>query len=176
MPALQVSRPDLNGVLRDSGCGTTGGARRHRTRSLLVAGQMALSVVLLIGAGLLIESFRHVQRVKPGFDPQQRAHDAVSLPPARYPDDARRTQFVRETLERHRGAARCAVRGGVAGTSDECRGDGAVPGRRAGGRPVSQRPLAEWKAITPGYFQTMGIPLCADAPSPGATMRARRRG
>ena len=86
MPALQVTRPDLNSVMRDSGWGTTGGAGRHRARSLLVAGQMALSIVLLIGAGLLLESFRRLQTVSGGFDPNHALTMRVSLPPARYPD------------------------------------------------------------------------------------------
>ena len=68
MPALQVARPRLVEVLRDNGRGNTGGAAKFRLRSLLVIGQMALSIVLLVGACLLLESFRQLQAVNPGFD------------------------------------------------------------------------------------------------------------
>jgi putative ABC transport system permease protein len=158
-PALQASRPDLNGVLRDSGWGTTGGARRHRTRSLLVAGQIALSVVLLIAAGLFVESFRQLQRVKPGFDPSHALTMRIFLPAARYSDDGRRTQFVRQTLERIEalpGVRFAAASLGIPmsiGVVAPFLADGQPP------TPLSQRPLGEWKAITPAYFHTMGVPI-----------------
>ena len=103
IPALEISRPDLNRVLRDGGRGTTGAARRQGTRSLLMAGQMALSIVLLIGAGLLLESFRSLQNVDPGFDPHHGFTMRVSLPPAKYPDDARRWQFFHDVVARLEG-------------------------------------------------------------------------
>jgi putative ABC transport system permease protein len=159
MPALQSSRPDLNAVLRDSGWGTTAGARRHHLRSILVAGQMALSVMLLIGAGLLIESFREVRGVKPGFDPRNALTMSVSLPPARYPDDARRTQFVQALLVRMHalpGVRFAAVSLGIpmnVAVMAPFLAEGQPP------TPFVERPLGDWKAITPEYFQTMGIPL-----------------
>jgi putative ABC transport system permease protein len=159
MPALHASSPDLNGVLRDSGWGTTGGAARHRTRSALVVGQMALSVVLLIGAGLLVESFRQLQRVNPGFDPHHALTMRISLPPARYPDDTRRTQFIRATLERLE--ALPGVRSAAASLGIPM-SIGVVAPFLAEGQPaipLSQRSLGEWKAISPAYFQTMGVPL-----------------
>ncbi|HEY0419397.1 MAG TPA: ABC transporter permease [Acetobacteraceae bacterium] len=159
MPALQASRPDLNTVLRDSGWGTIGGAGRHRTRSLLVTGQIALSVVLLIAAGLLIESFRSLEGVNPGFDPHNGLTMRISMPPARYPDDARRTRFVHDTLDRIE--ALPGVRSATASLGIPMSvwvmapflAEGQAPA------PLAQRPLAEWRAITPGFFQTLGIPL-----------------
>ena len=159
VPALQFSRPDLNAVLRDSGWGTTGGASRHRTRSILVAAQMALSVVLLIGAGLLIESFRQLQTVRTGFDPQHALTMRVSLPPARYPDDARRVPFIHQLLDH------LASLPGVTSSSASLGlplSIGAMAPFLAEGQPaipMGQRPLGVWGAITPGYFQTLGIPL-----------------
>jgi predicted permease len=159
MPALQVSRPDLNGVLRDSGWGTTAGSGRHRTRSLLVAGQTALSVVLLIGAGLLIESFRQLQTVNPGFDPRHALTMRVSLPPARYPDDARRAQFIREVIghvETIPGVSSVSASLGLPLVQN------VMAPYLADGQPVvpmGQRPLATWNAISPDYFKTLGIPL-----------------
>jgi len=159
MPALEVSRPDLNAVLRDGGWGTTGGARRQLTRSLLVAGQMALSIVLLIGAGLLIESFRQLQAIHLGFDPHHGLTMGVSLPPARYPDDARRAQFIRQVLDRLAGVPGVSSAAASVGLPLAI---GVVAPYLAEGEPVvpiSRRPLAVWSAITPDYFQTLGIPL-----------------
>ena len=174
-PALQASRPDLNGVLRDSGWGTTGGARRHRTRSLLVAGQIALSVVLLIAAGLFVESFRQLQRVKPGFDPSHALTMRISLPAARYSDDGRRTQFVRADAGAHRGAAGCAVRSGVAGYSDEHRSGRAIPGRRSAAdaalAAAARRVEGDHARLFPDDGSSRSF---AAARSPGPTMTVRR--
>src|SRR5450432_114492 len=159
MPALQVSRPNLNGILRDGGWGTTGGTGRHGTRSLLVAGQMALSIVLLIGAGLLIESFRQLQNVDPGFNPHRALMARVALPPSKYPDTARRTQFLRAVVER------LETSPGVTTASGELSiplGVGVFSPVLADGQPnvpPGQRPLSAWNSITPGFFKTMGIPL-----------------
>ena len=159
MPALQVSRPDLNAVLRDGGWGTTGGARRQRTRSLLVAGQMALSIVLLIGAGLLVESFRQLQTVNPGFDPRHALTMGISLPPARYPDDARRTQFLRDVVGRMQALPGVTSASASLGLPLSI---SVMAPFLAEGQPavaMGQRPLAQWNATTPDYFRTLGIPL-----------------
>jgi hypothetical protein len=103
VPAMQASRPDWNGVLRDGGRGTTGGSRGHRLRSLLVTAQMALSIVLLIGAGLLLQSFRQVRSVKLGFDPHHTLTARLAIQPARYPDGPRRALFVRRIEQSLRG-------------------------------------------------------------------------
>ncbi len=66
-PSLQLSRPNLGGTLSDEGRGSTGSRRRNRVRSVLVAAQVALSMVLLIGSGLLIRSFMRLRMVDPGF-------------------------------------------------------------------------------------------------------------
>ena len=158
LPALQASRPDLNAVLRDAGRGAAAG-RRPRARRFLVAGQMALSVVLLIAAGLLIESFRRLEQVQPGFDPRNAMTMRIALPPARYPDDARRTQFLRETLDRVEALPGVKSASGSLGIPMDSwvrtpflpEGEPLVP--------IPRRPLAEWMAITPGYFQALGIPL-----------------
>jgi putative ABC transport system permease protein len=159
LPALQVSRPDLNAVLRDSGWGTTGGARRHRMRNYLVAGQMALSIVLLVGAGLLIESFRHLQSVRLGFDPHHGLTMRVSIPAARYGDDPHRARFVRALLGRVQ--ALPGVESATASLGLPL-AVGVMAPFLADGQPVvptGSRPVAVWNGIAPDYFKTLGIPL-----------------
>jgi predicted permease len=159
IPALEISRPDLNRILRGSGRGTTGAARRQGTRSLFMAGQMALSIILLIGAGLLLESFRSLQNVNPGFDPHHGFTMQVSLPPAKYPDDIRRWQFFHDVL------ARLESLPGVSSASASLAlplATAVMAPFLAEGQPVvamGQRPLAAWNAIAPDYFKTLGIPL-----------------
>jgi len=158
-PALQVSQPDLNSVLRDSGWGTTGGGGRHRTRSLLVTGQMALSIVLLIGGGLLLESFRNLQAVNPGFNPHHALTMNVTPPPAKYPAGAKRAQFFREVVQRLSGVP--GVHSATASFSNPM-GLRVFSPILADGQPVlpmAQRPLAIWNGITPGFFETFGVPL-----------------
>jgi putative ABC transport system permease protein len=159
IPAFHASHPDLAGVLREGAWGTTSGARRHRLRGILVAAQMALSVVLLIGAGLLVESFWRLHNVNPGFDPARALTMNVSLPAAAYPDDPRRTAFVRDVLARLE--ALPGVRSATASVGLPM-AIGVMAPFLAEGQPIvsiGERPLGEWKAITPAYFATMGIPL-----------------
>ncbi len=156
---MQVARPNLVNVLRDGGRGNTGGGVRMRARGLLVSGQMALSVVLLIGASLLLESFRQVQAVKPGFDPSHALTMRIAMPPARYPDDGRRAAFLHEVTGRLE--ALPGVRS-VAASMGLPLGIGAMAPFLAEGQPdaaIAQRPLGVWCAVTPAYFRTLGIPI-----------------
>src|SRR5262249_20284690 len=98
VPALQVSRPDLNAILRSEGRGATGG-RRHRTlRTLLVVSQVALSMVLLIGSGLLLRNFLQLRAESPGFDASRLLTMGITLPPSRYANIAQVTAFTDELL------------------------------------------------------------------------------
>ena len=80
VPALQLSKPDLNTVLRAEGRGSSGNRRRNNARNILVVSQVALSMVLLVGAGLLIRSFIRLQTATPGFDPKNVLSMRISLP------------------------------------------------------------------------------------------------
>ena len=159
IPALQVSRPDLNDILRDAGRGSTGGGARHRLRGVLVIAQIGLSVVLLIGAGLLIESFHRVQDLKLGFDPRHTLTARLTFSPGRYPDGPRRFEFVHELMRRFENEA------GVSSVAVSQTVPTAFPVLSpvlAEGQPfvvLGQRPLAQWCGAAPGYFRTMGIPL-----------------
>src|ERR1043165_2877050 len=87
-PAIQVSRPDLTDALKESGRATAG-LRRNRLRSALVVTEVALSLVLLIGAGLMIRSFAKLNQVDPGFNPDRVYTMGVALLPSKYPADER---------------------------------------------------------------------------------------
>ncbi|MEO8372891.1 MAG: ABC transporter permease, partial [Candidatus Solibacter sp.] len=159
VPALEASRPNLIGVLRDSGWGTTGGAHRRRLRSLLVAGQMGLSIVLLIGAGLLLESFRRVSNVNLGFDTDHTLTARIALPPGKYPDGPKRAQFVHAIEQRvaqmpgvTAAAVSQSVPLGQVVLSPVLAEDQPIV-------PVGLRPLAQWNGATPDFFRVMGIPL-----------------
>ncbi|MGD0402545.1 MAG: ABC transporter permease [Candidatus Acidiferrales bacterium] len=98
-PSLQLSRPDLGGTLSDEGRNSTGSRRRNRARSILVAAQVALSMVLLIGSGLLIRSFMRLRKVDPGFGAKNTLTAKTFLPPSSYPQPADRIAFYRSALQ-----------------------------------------------------------------------------
>ena len=158
-PALQVSKPDFTDALKESGRSTSG-SRRNRLRSLLVVSEIALSLVLLIGAGLMIRSFARLNRVDPGFNPDNLATMGVTLLRTTYPEDNQVAEFYSQLLER------VSVSPGVksAGAIAELPLSGSnisdyftIEGRPA--IPREQRPLAECRTITPNYFESMEIPL-----------------
>jgi putative ABC transport system permease protein len=154
-PALQSSRPNLVEALKDEGRGS-GGAERGRTRALLVVGEVALSVVLLISAALTIRSFIGLQRVELGFQPDQVLTAGLPLPPRRYATFEQRNRFARELLERVRT---------IPGVQAATIGNGGMPfgGPQSsfaidGQAPSGTRRLLLYLA-GPDYLRTLGIPL-----------------
>ena len=157
VPALHISRGNLFEALKEGRRGTVTGSRR--VRDLLVVGEVALAMMLLIGAGLLVSSFGRLSEVDPGFDPTNVLGAQVILPDDKYPEQGRRTaQFYRELL-------------GNIGTLPGVKSAGATminPFR--GPRPANQiapegvRERSEFtpikfRIVTDDYFKTMGIPL-----------------
>lgn len=99
-PALQASKTDLNETLKEGARGSTGGINRQRVRSLLVVSEVALTVLLLIGAGLMMKSFYSLQKVNTGFDPENTLTMMVSLPASRYTEDHQIGAFFEHALKR----------------------------------------------------------------------------
>jgi putative ABC transport system permease protein len=97
-PALQASKPDLNETLKEGARGSTGGLSRQRLRSALVVSEVALTVLLLIAAGLMLKSFYSLQQVNPGFDPRNTLTMLVNLPSSKYADDHQVESFYEQTL------------------------------------------------------------------------------
>jgi len=163
-PSLGASRPDLIAALRTSGVASNAGVPRRflrgwNIRSVLLVGQVALSIMLLIGAALLMESVARLRGVDVGFNPANLLKADISLPPVRYDTDQKTATFYRDLAQRVAslpGARAAAVAWylpmmGTAGTPVQ---DAARPPL-----PLNQRTIATLSIVTPGYFHTLGIPL-----------------
>ena len=156
VPALQGARPQVVEALKDGG--RTGTARAGAQKTLVVA-EVALALVLLIGAGLMITSFSRLRAVDVGFNTSNLVVVFVPLPQARYNSEAQ-SQFYARLLERLRTnpvTERSALVFPTPFGGGNARGSYSVEG--APEQPRSDQPTVQINSITPGYFQTMGIPL-----------------
>jgi predicted permease len=160
-PALQLSRTNVNQTLRDEGRGSTGGHRRVQLRGLLVVGQVALSLLLLIGAGLLVRSFSRLLTVDPGFDPQNVLTMNVSLPTVKYADAQKQVAFF-DDLSR-RVSALPGVRSTAISAALPLVPKRITPVLPEGQPevPLAERPFIIIEAISPTWFKTMRVPLQA---------------
>ena len=159
VPALQASKPDLNEGLKESGRGATGSPRRHQVRALLVVSEVALSLVLLVGAGLMIRSFARLLAVDPGFKADHVLTAFVSLPVSKYPKREEQAAFFERLIERLRNLPGVSSAGVV---TDIPLFGGSSTGFEIDGRPAplpGQRPLTDYRMISPDYFTAMGMRL-----------------
>ena len=161
-PASQSSRTDLANELKDGGRAISGSRGQQRMRRGLVALQVALSVMLLAGAGLLLASFVRLRHEKTGFQPERIWIGGIGLPASHYADDGTRARFVenlRGELQRMPGIEAAAITdtvplsGGFSRTPYARTDCSAVP--------VTQRPIGLVHDVSPGYLRTFGIPLLA---------------
>lgn len=164
VPALAASRADLASVLRGSGEAqalqpSRSGILRVRSRNVLVVGQVALSIVLLIGAALLIESIYRLSRVDPGFDGSHLLTMKISPVATHYDTDAKRAVFYEQVVDRLQ--ALPGVSSAAVALTLPTTGWSGVPVQLAGQAPMKlgERPIAVFQDITPGYFRTMKIAL-----------------
>jgi putative ABC transport system permease protein len=156
-PALRASSGQLSEALKEGG--QRAGHGRDRLRSLLVVSEVALSLVLLVGAGLLIKSFVRLLSVDKGFDPRQVLALDLSLPESKYPEPPQQAQFFQQVLERV--SALPGVEG-AASVNDIPLGDGGTNGGvQIEGKnfPPDSEPIAEKLIVSAGYFRIMRIPL-----------------
>lgn len=154
VPSFQASRLDLNDVLRDRAA--TSGRRGLTVRSLLVTGQVALSIVLLIGATLLMGSFFRLRSVDPGFRAADLLTAKIALPHARYDTDQKRDTFFRELQRRLPSGSAVAM---LLPTTAWIRTNIMAAEGRA---PFDEGDAASYavvQSVTPEYFRTLGIPL-----------------
>lgn len=159
IPALQVSRPDLNTVLRSEGRGSTGGRRQRGLRGLLVVSQVALSTVLLIGSGLLLRNFLQMRTASPGFDRHNLLTLSISLPPTRYASADKIPPFTDELLRQVRAIP--GVVNAAATTSLPVNPSRFTPALPEGqpDMPLAQRPIFNLQQISPEYAATLRVPL-----------------
>jgi predicted permease len=182
MPALQASRADLQGVLKDAGRGSSSGAPRTRLRAALVVAEVAIALMLLTGAGLMLRSFQRLMAVEHGFDPDRLLTLQVWLP---VPNDRARGRYQNHEQRRAFYDHALAAVQAVPGVRDAAlisrlplrdRNDTRI---EIEGRPLppDQPPRsAEARLVSPNYFETMGIPLLAGEglPEPADSLASRR--
>ena len=162
-PALQASRTDLSGGLKEGGRTGSGGSHHKRLRSLMMVSEIALSFMLLVGAGLLIKSFMRLRDVSPGFTPENVLTMRISMPSAKYPKGEPRVQVLRQTLEKLKTLPGVQSTGAV--LSLPLGGDTFNVGRSyiREGRPATPEESANagYLVATPDYFRALQIPLVA---------------
>jgi putative ABC transport system permease protein len=159
VPALHASRLHAD-ALKEGGRGATAGAGPRRLRGALVAAEIALSLILLVGAGLLIKSFFRLQEVDPGFRPEGALTLRISLPENRYSKPEQIRVFIKDLMERARKLPGIEAAGGV--SSLPLSGSGSSGTTTVDSKAVSPQnatPEADWRVVTPGYFSAMGMRL-----------------
>jgi putative ABC transport system permease protein len=157
VPAIQASRPDLDGVLKEAGRGGSGAAG-HRFRDALVVAEVTLSLVLLVGAGLLLRSAIALQRAELGFRPDHVLTAEFRLPPARYPQPRAIAAFFRQALERLRSVP--GIESAALVRAVPFSGNGGSTTFQVEGQPEpakGREPIAQLNIVSPDYFRTMGI-------------------
>ena len=160
VPALQSARPNLNETLRDAGArGSSAGRSRQRLRSSLVVGEVALSLVLLVGATLMIRSFLGMQSVKPGFDPSNLLTMRVTLTGPAYDSTYKRfaffDRFLTQINERP-GIVSAAITNNIPLGGGNNNSFFTVEHQPT---PLGQEPLLEIRWVSPKYLETMRIPI-----------------
>jgi putative ABC transport system permease protein len=174
-PALTSAGAKLTDTLKDGGRGGSA-ARGARVRAAFVVVEIALALILLVGAGLLLRSFVTLQRIAPGFDPARTMTMRVSIPGTKYPDAPRQQAFFNQLFERLD-----AIPGVIATGSTSflpMAGLGAATGFEIVGQPkpqVGQEPVTDVRVVDHNYFKAMGVPLIRgrafDAGDDGSNVR-----
>ncbi|HKE60605.1 MAG TPA: ABC transporter permease [Pyrinomonadaceae bacterium] len=159
VPAWQASRTGLSQYLRNTQA-ATGSPAWRRTRKLLVVAEVALSIVLLAGAGLMLNSFLRLKRVSPGFAPERILTTEISLPLARYKEPAQLNTFYEQLMAQVRNLPGVEAAGigmslppNLLSISDTFTIEGAPPGK--------SDPSSPDVIVSSGYFEALGIPLLA---------------
>lgn len=173
-PALRASQLDLAGALRDGAAHLGGGVRTPRLRSVLVVAESALTIVLLIASGLLLNSLLHLLRVDPGFQPEGVSTFQLALPPSRYSDGERAAAFFVQLRDRARalpGVRSVSLARNLPVSEQSMMSPVVIEGRpqASGDEPV----FVEQTLADEGYFRTLGMRLVAgrgisEADAPGA--------
>src|SRR6185369_5186535 len=160
-PALQTSRPNLNDTLKDSGQRGSQFGGRNRAGSMFIVSEIALSFILLAGAGLMIKSFLRLREIDPGFSSDNVLTMRLTLPPGKYKQGEPRAQIYKQIVDHVN--ATPGVKSAGAVLSLPLGGDtfGVGRGLIREGRPMTseEQMNSMYFTVTPDYFQTLQIPL-----------------
>jgi putative ABC transport system permease protein len=160
VPALRTAKLDLREALNEGSRGSTAGPGQHVLRGALVAMEIALALLLLVGSGLLLRSFSRLQEVPPGFQPDHLLVADIPLSPTAYAKPQDRYQFFDRLVERAR--ALPGVRSAAAASFLPVSGGGSIIHFNITGRPPKsphEFVAAGYRTITPNYLETLGVPL-----------------
>ena len=160
VPAIHAAKPNLNEGLKEGSKGSMGSPAGKRTRSVLVAVEVALSLVLLIGAGLMIKSFVRLQQTHLGFNPDQVLTVNLTLSSSRYPEERQQSAFFQQALERIQSLT--GVQSAGATTALPLTLSVSGSDFRIEGRPepeAGKEMIINTSSVSPGYFGTLGISL-----------------
>jgi len=159
-PALQALRGNLLHSLKQGGRGGSEGAERQLPRRLLVVVEVAVALMVLVGAGLLVQSFVRMARINPGYNPHDVLTLELFLPAPKYPDKTQRVTFWNRLVERLDslpGVVAAATVNAVPLGKVQETGDLEIEGLAL--KPGQPAPQAAWRICSPDYFRTMGTPL-----------------
>ena len=162
-PALHASKMDLNEELKQTGGrGSMQGLRHNRTRTLLVISEVTLSMVLLIGAGLMIQSFLNLLRVDPGFDAPHILSMRLTVPGAKYPQNPDVTNFYQQLQDRIStipGVESAAIINQLPSDAEKSEASFEIEGRPFIKDIDREDGIADFRMVSPSYFKTMGVPM-----------------
>ncbi len=160
LPALRASRPDLSDTLKEGGRAASTSLNRNRLRAALVAGEMAMALMLLIGAVLLIKSFVQLENVAPGFQPDRILSMRIGLTSTRYANPQQSNAGLMEIIHRVEQVPGVSSVGSI--QFPPLSGLRSATGFSVASRPApkpGEEPVTGVSIVTPGYFATMSIPL-----------------
>ena len=160
-PALQLSRADLNSVLRDESRSSSGSRRAANSQNVLVVAQVALSMILLIGSGLLLRSFARLLNAPLGFDPAHVVAMQIDLPPSKYAAPAQMVAFYNQLLlsvETLPGVHAAAISSAL---PPQATREAPILAEGQPNEPLAHRPLVDIETISPDYAKVLRIPLIA---------------
>ena len=159
-PAVQGSRPNLNETLKESPRGSTSGAGSRKIRNVLVISEVAVSLILMISAGLMIRSFLHLQKTDPGFSSSGVLTAQLQLGLSKYPEDKQRTAFYQQVLKKVESLPGVQIAGAISTLplgGDNLTFPLIIEGRAP--QSPSEQLTTNFRVISPDYFAALGIPL-----------------
>jgi len=159
-PSISASKANLSDALKEGGRDSSGGGRSQKIRSIFVVAEVALALVLLIGAGLMIQSLWKLQAINPGFDPSRMLTARLVLPSSKYAQDQRRIQFFKDLVQRAQSIP--GVKAASAIDVLPFGGLGSATSFFISGTPKpapGEEPTTDVRVVEPNYFGAMGIPF-----------------